>query len=196
MRTILGSLRATLVVALGALAVPGVAAAQDPAAHADATQRIVRQEGLVAVPSDAPEGLRAKRRDLEAHQDSYDAGDHVKLSFPTAVAATPGGPPLDGIGVEADALHSVDTDGVALATVRTSDAPEFGFDVSVQAARPFFPDGIDNARPFGFDVSMQMSHDQLSGGWHDPGDHVKFGFPRVVSAGAYEDELVWGAIWI
>jgi hypothetical protein len=163
MRTILGSLRATLVVALGALAVPGVAAAQDPAAHTDTTQRIVRQEGLVAVPSDAPEGLRAKRRDLEAHQGSYDAGDHVRLSFPTAMGATPGGPALDGIGVEADALHSVDTDGVALATVRTPDAPEFGFDVSVQAARPFFPDGIDDAPQVGYDVSAQTSRDQIMG---------------------------------
>jgi hypothetical protein len=196
MRTILGSLRATLVVALGTLAMPGVAAAQDAAAHTDTTQRIVRQEGLVAVPSDAPEGLRAKRRDLEAHQVSYDAGADVKLSFPTAMAATPGGPALNGIGVEADALHSVDTDAVALATVRTTGAPEFGFDVSFQAGRPFFPDGIDNTPQSGFDVSVPAAHDQPSGGWPDAGDHVRFDFPVAVSAGADEDELVWGAIWI
>jgi Gas vesicle synthesis protein GvpL/GvpF len=35
--------------------------------------RLVRQDGLVAVVSDAPENLRAKRRDLEAHQRVLDA---------------------------------------------------------------------------------------------------------------------------
>ncbi|HYJ68094.1 MAG TPA: GvpL/GvpF family gas vesicle protein [Nocardioidaceae bacterium] len=30
--------------------------------------RLIREDGLVAVVSDAPEGLRAKRRDLEAHE--------------------------------------------------------------------------------------------------------------------------------
>jgi hypothetical protein len=123
---------------------------------------------------------------------------------PTAMAASPAGTAglaaagmaLDPDGLEGVVLPLNDTRSAAPGTVRTPGAPEFGFDVSVQTARPFFPDGIDNARPFGFDLSMQTSHDQLSGGWHDPGDHVKFGFPRVVSAGAYEDELVWGAIWI
>ena len=33
----------------------------------------------------------------------------------------------------------------ATAEVQTQDAPEFGFDVSVQAARPFLPDGQDGA---------------------------------------------------
>jgi hypothetical protein len=34
---------------------------------------IVRHEGLVAVVSDAPEDLRAKRRDLEAHDEVLEA---------------------------------------------------------------------------------------------------------------------------
>jgi hypothetical protein len=116
-----------------------------------------------------------------------------------AAGLAPGGMAPDPDGLEGVALPLNGTSSVALGPGSTQDAPEFGFDVSVQAVRPFFPDGIDDAPQFGYDVSVQTAYDQLSGGWHDAGDHVKFNFPIAVSAvpaGAYEDELVWGAIWI
>jgi hypothetical protein len=108
MRKVLGSFGATLAAALVMAAVPVSAGATHDHNVGD----------LAAVVSDAPESLRAKRRDLEAHADlvarggSYDAGDHVKFSFPTAVAATPAGSARGGIGVEADAPYSVDMNGV------------------------------------------------------------------------------------
>jgi hypothetical protein len=111
MRKVLGSFGAILAAALVIAAVPVSAGATHDHNVGD----------LAAVVSDAPESLRAKRRDLEAHADlvarggSYDAGDHVKFSFPTAVAATPAGAAgsaRGGIGVEADAPYSVDMNGV------------------------------------------------------------------------------------
>jgi hypothetical protein len=125
MRKVLGSLGAALAVALVMAALPVSAGA--PTGGDD----------LAAVVSDAPEGLRAKRRDLEAHEGSFYPGDNVTFSLPTAMAATPAGaagPALGGSGVDTDGPDSVDTNSVALGTVRTPDAPQFGFDVSVQTA--------------------------------------------------------------
>jgi Gas vesicle synthesis protein GvpL/GvpF/Gas vesicle synthesis protein GvpO len=52
--------------------------------------RVVRHDGLVAVVSDAPEGLRAKRRDLEAHEQVLeslgDAGPVLPMRFGSVAA--------------------------------------------------------------------------------------------------------------
>jgi hypothetical protein len=42
-------------------------AGSSPFDNASARDRVVRGGGLAAIVSDAPQGLRAKRRDLEAH---------------------------------------------------------------------------------------------------------------------------------
>jgi YD repeat-containing protein len=138
MRKVLGSLAATLTVALVMAAVPVSAGATQDHDVGD----------LAAVVSDAPESLRAKRRDLVAHADLealggwYDAGDNVKFSFPTAMVATaaraagpaPGGMAVDPDGLEGVVLPISNTGSVALGTASTQDAPEFGVDVGVEAA--------------------------------------------------------------
>jgi Gas vesicle synthesis protein GvpL/GvpF len=52
--------------------------------------RLVRQDGLAAVVSDAPENLRAKRRDVEAHEQVLDtllaAGTVLPMRFGTVAA--------------------------------------------------------------------------------------------------------------
>jgi hypothetical protein len=95
----------------------------------------------------------------------------VNLMVPTAMVAAPAGaagPAPGRMAVDPDGLERVtlplnDTGSAALGTVRTPGAPEFGFDVSVQAARPFFPDGVDDGPQFGYDVSAQTSRDQMMG---------------------------------
>jgi hypothetical protein len=69
-------------------------------------------------------------------------------------AASGLGTALGGVGFESDGRYDIgypvnDTNSVTPATVSTQDAPQFGFDVSVRTAR-----------------------DQMSGGWHDAGDHA------------------------
>jgi hypothetical protein len=56
-----------------ALAVTIMAAAAVSAVDSASAGPIVRHEGLVAVVSDAPDNLRAKRRDLVAHDEVLEA---------------------------------------------------------------------------------------------------------------------------
>jgi hypothetical protein len=179
MRKILGSLAATLAVALGLAALPMLAAATHSGSQGCATKVGCATSGLRAAVTSAP--------DAAGHLTTsgvHDAGDHLHFSLPATAAAPAGAdvPPPNGMALDPDRLEGVvlplnDTGSAALATVRTPDAPEFGFDVSIEAARPFFPDGIDL------------------------GHHVHFGVPTATAGAPVGvqgdlDELVWGALWL
>jgi hypothetical protein len=179
MRKILGSLAATLAVALVLAALPMLAAATHGGSQGCATKVGCATSGLRAAVASAP--------DAAGHPPTsgvHDAGDHPDFSLPVTAAAPAGAdvPPPSGMALDPDGLEGVvlplnDTGSAALATVRTPDAPEFGFDVNIQAARPFFPDGID------------------------PGHHVHLGVPTAMAAAPVGvqgdlDELVWGALWL
>jgi hypothetical protein len=141
MRKALGSLSATLAVALVMAAAAVAAAAMHSGSKGCATKESCAASGLdaaVASSRDAGETTTSG---------AYDAGDHVDFSLPSAramapAAATgraPGGMALDPDGLEGVVFPLNDTGSVVVDTVRTPDAPEFGFDVSVQAAGVRFP---------------------------------------------------------
>jgi hypothetical protein len=64
MRRIIGTIGATLAIVVVASSA-ALAGTQDTLADPDDARRLVRADGLAAVVSDAPEGLRAKRRDAK-----------------------------------------------------------------------------------------------------------------------------------
>jgi hypothetical protein len=64
MRRIIGTIGATLAIVVVASSA-ALAGTRDTLADPDDARRLVRADGLAAVVSDAPEGLRAKRRDAK-----------------------------------------------------------------------------------------------------------------------------------
>jgi hypothetical protein len=142
MRKTLGSLGATLAVALLMAAVPVSAGATHSGSQGCATKAGCATTGLGATAASAPHTAGEATT-----SGMHDAGDHVDFSLSTAMAATPagaagaapGGLALDPDGLEGVVLPLNDTGSATLATVRTPDASEFGFDVSAQAASVRFP---------------------------------------------------------
>jgi hypothetical protein len=94
-----------------------------------------------------------------------------------------------GVGFESGGRYDLgilitDAESIGAGPSSTSDAPEFGLDMTAQTA----------ARRAG--EGAAETEEVL--GWPDAGDHVRFAFPTAMSSApaGFEDELVWGAIWI